>query len=69
VTTGIYKDPVEGRIMVRRPIWRATSKPTSGHGGWDKAVYVYHPSIMHSGARRWRGPAGGMFGENFTTEG
>ncbi|HET9868787.1 MAG TPA: MOSC domain-containing protein, partial [Nitrospira sp.] len=42
VTTGIYKDPVEGRIRLR-PLQLDGDEQADRrvHGGWDKAVYVY----------------------------
>jgi MOSC domain-containing protein YiiM len=72
VTTGIYKDPVEGRIMLRRSNLEGDEQADLRvHGGWDKAVYVY-PSEHYA---FWRTELPGMhlpygmFGENFTTEG
>jgi len=72
VTTGIYKDPVEGRIMLRRSNLEGDEQADLRvHGGWDKAVYVY-PSEHYA---FWRTALSGMdlpygmFGENFTTEG
>ncbi|HET9606569.1 MAG TPA: MOSC domain-containing protein [Nitrospira sp.] len=72
VTTGIYKDPVEGRIMLRRSNLEGDEQADLRvHGGWDKAVYVY-PSEHYA---FWRAELSGMdlpygmFGENFTTEG
>lgn len=72
VSTGIYKDPVEGRVMLRRlNLDGDRQADLSVHGGPTKAVYVY-PSEHYEFWRRefpemdlpW-----GMFGENFTTEG
>lgn len=72
VTTGIYKEPVAGRIMLRRHNLDGDEQADLRvHGGWDKAVYVY-PSEHYS---FWRKELPGlhlpygMFGENFTTEG
>ena len=72
VTTGIYKDPVVGRIMLRRSNLEGDEQADLRvHGGWDKAVYVY-PSEHYA---FWRTALSGMdlpygmFGENFTTEG
>ena len=72
VTTGIYKAPVEGRIMLRPHNLEGDEQADlSVHGGWDKAVYVY-PSEHYA---FWRIELPGMqlpygmFGENFTTEG
>lgn len=72
IMTGIYKDPVEGRIRVRRTNLDGDGQADlSVHGGPDKAVYVY-PSEHYPFWRRelelgdlpW-----GSFGENLTTEG
>ncbi|HEY7128341.1 MAG TPA: MOSC domain-containing protein [Nitrospira sp.] len=72
VTTGIYKEPVPGRIMVRRKNVEGDEQADLRvHGGRDKAVYVY-PSEHYA---FWRTELPGMplpygmFGENFTTEG
>jgi MOSC domain-containing protein YiiM len=72
VTTGIYKDQVEGRIMLRRHNLEGDEQADLRvHGGLDKAVYVY-PSEHYA---FWRHELPGMqlpygmFGENFTTEG
>lgn len=72
LTTGIYKDRVEGRIILRRHNLDGDEQADlSVHGGWDKAVYVY-PS-EHYAFWRTELPAVhlpyGAFGENFTTEG
>ena len=72
VTTGIFKEPVEGRIAMRTlNLDGDRQADLSVHGGPDKAVYVY-PSEHYTYWRRelpgmslpW-----GMFGENLTTEG
>ncbi len=72
VTTGIYKEPVAGRIRLRRNNLEGDKQADLRvHGGWDKAVYVY-PSEHYA---FWRSELPGqylpygMFGENFTTEG
>ena len=72
VSTGIFKEPVQGRVMLRRlNLDGDRQADLSVHGGADKAVYAY-PAEHYS---YWRGEwAGmempfGMFGENFTTEG
>jgi MOSC domain-containing protein YiiM len=72
VTTGIYKDPVPGRILLRRENLEGDQQADLRvHGGRNKAVYVY-PSEHYS---FWRSELPGMpmpygaFGENFTTEG
>ncbi|MEA3277510.1 MAG: MOSC domain-containing protein [Pseudomonadota bacterium] len=71
IATGIFKQPVDGRVMVRwlnvdcdgqADLW--------GHGGAFRAVYVY--SLENYAY--WRKELGrdlpyGQFGENFTVEG
>ena len=72
IMTGIYKDPVEGRVRVRRTNLDGDRQADlSVHGGPEKALYVY-PSEHYPFWRReleledlpW-----GSFGENLTTEG
>src|SRR6266566_5978397 len=72
VTTGIFKDPVQGRVMMRRLNLDGDQQADlTVHGGVSKAVYLY-PSEHY---RYWRielpgmDLPWGMFGENFTTEG
>jgi MOSC domain-containing protein YiiM len=72
VSTGIYKVPVGGRVMLRTlNLDGDRQADLTVHGGPDKAAYAY-PS-EHYGY--WRGELPGaelpwgMFGENFTTEG
>lgn len=72
VSTGIYKSPVEGRVMLRTlNLDGDRQADLSVHGGPYKAVYAY-PSEHYP---FWRGELPdtelpwGMFGENFTTEG
>lgn len=72
VVTGIFKDPVKGRVRVR---WENVDGDRQAdlfvHGDRDKAVYLY-PSEHYPAWRReladmvlpW-----GVFGENLTTEG
>ena len=72
VTTGIFKDPVPGRVMMRRLNLEGDQQADlTVHGGVSKAVYLY-PS-EHYGYWRTELPGmdlpWGMFGENFTTEG
>ena len=72
VTTGIFKEPVQGRAMMRRLNLDGDQQADlTVHGGVNKAVYLY-PS-EHYGYWRIELPgmdlARGMFGENFTTEG
>jgi MOSC domain-containing protein YiiM len=72
VTTGIFKEPVTGRIMLRRNNLDGDGQADlSVHGGWDKAVYVYpseHYPVWRAELPGMHLPYG-MFGENFTTEG
>jgi len=72
VTTGIFKEPVEGPIRVRRlNLDGDRQADLSVHGGPDKAVYAY--PVEHYDY--WRGELPdmellwGMFGENLTIEG
>lgn len=70
--TGIFKSPVEGRIMVRTTNLDGDRQADlSVHGGVDKAVYGYaseHYQYWQSELPQDRLPWG-AFGENFTTEG
>src|SRR6476660_10321403 len=72
VTTGIFKEPVQGRAMMRRLNLDGDQQADlTVHGGVSKAVYLY-PSEHYGYLRivflgmdvHW-----GVFGENFTTEG
>src|SRR6266545_4126962 len=72
VSTGIFKRPAEGRVMLRTlNLDGDRQADLSVHGGPSKAVYVY-PSEHYDYWKRelpemelgW-----GMFGENFTTTG
>ena len=72
VSTGIFKNPVEGRVMLRTlNLDGDRQADLTVHGGPDKAVYLY-PSEHYEYWRKelpgtelpW-----GMFGENLTTEG
>ncbi len=72
VTTGIFKEPVDGRVLLRRlNLDGDRQADLSVHGGVNKAVYAY-PSEHYAYWRKqlpdvelpW-----GMFGENLTTEG
>jgi MOSC domain-containing protein YiiM len=72
VTTGIFKTPVAGPVMLRRlNLDGDRQADLTVHGGATKAVYAY-PSEHYD---FWRGELPGvdlpwgMFGENFTTEG
>jgi len=72
VTTGIWKEPVSGRVPLRRLNLEGDRQADLRvHGGPDKAVYAY-PSEYYELWSRERpeldlGP--GTFGENLTTEG
>jgi MOSC domain-containing protein YiiM len=72
LSTGIFKEPVAGRVMMRRlNLDGDRQADLSVHGGKDKAVYCY-PSEHYEFWKRelpdmdlpW-----GMFGENLTTTG
>ncbi len=72
VSTGIYNEPIEGRVKVRTLNLDGDKQADLAvHGGLDKAVYAY-PSEHYP---YWRDQypdltlGWGMFGENFTTEG
>ena len=72
ISTGIYKAPVAGRVMLRTlNLDGDRQADLTVHGGRSKAVYVY-PSEHYS---YWRDELPGtelpwgMFGENFTVEG
>jgi MOSC domain-containing protein YiiM len=72
VSTGIYKTPAEGRVMLRTlNLDGDRQADLTVHGGPSKAAYAY-PS-EHYGYWRDELPGvelpWGMFGENFTTEG
>ena len=72
ITTGIFKNPVEGAVMLRKLNLDGDQQADlTVHGGVNKAVYAY-PS-EHYGYWRTELPGvdlpWGMFGENFTTEG
>jgi ferredoxin-NADP reductase/MOSC domain-containing protein YiiM len=72
VHTGIWKDAVEGRRMVRRLNVDGDGQgDLKGHGGVNRAVFVYQVESY----RYWENVLGrddftcGQFGENFTVEG
>jgi MOSC domain-containing protein YiiM len=72
VTTGIFKEPVAGRVKVRRlGVEGDEQADPTVHGGPMKAVYAY-PSEHYA---YWKVELGrealpwGMFGENLTTQG
>ena len=72
VSTGIFKEPIAGRVMMRTLNLEGDRQADlSVHGGTSKAVYVY-PAEHYD---FWKGEfpemdlPWGMFGENFTTTG
>src|SRR5947199_8626407 len=76
VGTGIFKEPVQGRVTVRRlNLDGDRQADLSAHGGADKAVYAYPAEHYHywlgalAGVAMPFGPSVpiGMFGEKFTT--
>lgn len=72
VSTGIYKQPVEGRIALRRLNLDGDQQADlTVHGGEHKAVYCYPIEHYEYWKRELPGRAlpTAIFGENFTTEG
>jgi MOSC domain-containing protein YiiM len=72
VTTGIFKEPVKGRVALRKlNLDGDRQADLSVHGGEYKAVYCY--PIAHYDYWRTELPGRelpmGMFGENFTADG
>src|SRR5277367_281613 len=72
VYTAIWKQPVQGRIAVRRLNVEGDGQgDLAGHGGEHRAVMVYQMDAYHY----WEAQLGrndfsfGQFGENFTIEG
>lgn len=72
VTTGIFKEPVQGAVMLRKLNLDGDAQADlSVHGGTSKAVYAYpseHYEYWKKELPEMELPYG-MFGENFTTEG
>jgi MOSC domain-containing protein YiiM len=72
VTTAIYKQPVEGRVALRKlNLDGDRQADLSVHGGEQKAVYCYPLAHYDYWKRELPGrelPMG-IFGENFTTDG
>jgi MOSC domain-containing protein YiiM len=72
VSTGIFKEPVSGRVILRTlNLDGDRQADLSVHGGPTKAVYVYpseHYEFWKQELPQMALPWG-MFGENFTTEG
>jgi MOSC domain-containing protein YiiM len=72
VSTGIFKEPVAGRVMLRTlNLDGDRQADLSVHGGPEKAVYVYPSEHYEFWQHELPGMAlpWGMFGENFTTAG
>jgi MOSC domain-containing protein YiiM len=72
ISTGIYKEPVPGRVPLRKLNFAGDRQADLRvHGGLDKAVYVYPSEFYelwsHERPELAFGP--GMFGENLTIEG
>lgn len=72
VETGIFKEPVEGRVALGPLGFEGDGQADlSVHGGPDKAVYAYDESNLHF----WQQTLGradlgsGAFGENLTLQG
>ena len=71
VRTGIFKEPVQGRVNLRRLNLDGDGQADLiGHGGPFKAVYVYSIENYHYWKRKLGrdGFPYGQFGENFTVE-
>jgi MOSC domain-containing protein YiiM len=72
ITTGIFKEPVKGSVMLRTlNLDGDRQADLSVHGGVSKAVYAYpveHYEFWKKEFPDMKLPYG-MFGENFTTEG
>jgi MOSC domain-containing protein YiiM len=72
VTTGIFKEPAEGRVMLGTLNLDGDGQADLvGHGGIYKAAYAYSVENYEHWKRelRWEDLAFGQFGENFTVEG
>jgi MOSC domain-containing protein YiiM len=72
VTTGIFKEPVAGRVILRRlNLDGDRQADLTVHGGVNKAVYVYPSEHYPYWQKQLPGVTlpWGMFGENLTTEG
>ena len=72
IHTAIWKQPVQGRIAVRRLNLEGDGQgDIAGHGGENRAVMVYQMEAYH----HWQTHFGrshfslGQFGENFTVDG
>src|SRR3989442_6782953 len=72
VHTAVWKDPVQGRRMVRRlNIDGDGQGDLGGHGGEQRAIFVYQIESYRHWEEQWKRPdlVPGQFGENFTIEG
>jgi MOSC domain-containing protein YiiM len=73
MVTGIFKTPVDSRVMLRRTNLDGDGQADlDAHGGPDKAVYVYDQENYDFWAKelgRDDFTTAGQFGENFTVEG
>jgi MOSC domain-containing protein YiiM len=72
VTTGIFKDPVKGPVMLRRlNIDGDRQADLENHGGRSKAIYAYAAEHYTFWRKELTGTdlPWGAFGENFTVEG
>ncbi len=72
VSTGIFKEPVAGRVAVRRlNLDGDRQADLSVHGGPDKAVYVYPSEYYQYWCEQFPDMhlPWGMFGENLTVQG
>jgi len=72
VATGIFKEPVQGPVMLRTlNLDGDRQADLSVHGGMSKAVYAYPAEHYEFWKKELPGMElpSGMFGENFTTEG
>jgi MOSC domain-containing protein YiiM len=72
VYTSVWKEPVQGRRLVRRlNIGGDAQGDLAGHGGEHRAVFVYQMDSYHYWQRELKRAdfTFGQFGENFTVEG
>ena len=72
VFTSVWKEPVQGRRLVRRlNIDGDAQGDLAGHGGEHRAVFVYQMDSYHYWQRELKRAdfTFGQFGENFTVEG
>lgn len=72
VTTGIFKEPVSGRVRLRKLNLDGDKQADlTVHGGADKAIYAYPGEHYSYWNKKLYGMSlpWGKFGENFTTQG